>query len=82
MAARRKIAAEQFNAGAMRARPSIAGEQHEAMPSPALEMQARLAQQLDGEGRWHPLATLGFVVATCGGFWTVAAWGVSRLIAH
>ena len=80
MAARRKIAADHSTPGQGRARPSTAGEHNAAAPSPALELQSRLAAEIGSQGRWHPLATLGFVAATCGGFWSLTAWGVSRLI--
>ncbi|MDP9102624.1 MAG: hypothetical protein M3N05_01280 [Pseudomonadota bacterium] len=80
MAARRKIAEHQSTTGHGRSKPTLANRQNGAAPSPALELQSRLAAELEGGRQWSPLATLGFVGATCGGFWAVAAWGLSRLV--
>lgn len=55
--------------------PSEAVGDEAPVPSKAHELQdlvaAQFANDLDVpvEGRWHPAATLGFVVVTCGGFW-------------
>lgn len=80
MAARRKIADHQPVSGRGRTGPTLASQQAGGAPSPARELQSRLAAELANERQWSPLATIGFVVATCGGFWSLAAWGVSRLV--
>lgn len=62
-----------------RPRPQAAGSHSAAASSPALELQAQLAAEFSNEKRWPPAATLAFVLATCGGFWSLVAWGVSSL---
>jgi hypothetical protein len=79
MAVRRIRAEGQASSQPLRARPVLAGQSARSARSPALELQAQLSADLDARGRWPPLATLAFVVGTCGGFWTAVAWGVSRL---
>ncbi len=80
MAVRRRKA-EQTGALNQRSytRPALAGPGALSARSPALELQGRIAADLTQRGKWPPLATLGFVVGTCGGFWTLVAWGVARL---
>jgi hypothetical protein len=45
-------------------------------------LQQALSAQLDRnpEPKWHPAATLAFVVGTCGTFWTVVGFGVANLV--
>ncbi len=81
MAVRRHIEVEQ-NAPRMKAarpRPQAAGSHSAAATSPALELQAQLEAEFSSDRRWPPAATLAFVLATCGGFWSLVAWGVSSL---
>ena len=70
---------------------ATATEDHAAAPSPALTLQQTLATTMYlgeaaclGEAaqirKWPPIATLAFVVVTCGAFWTAVALGVSRLL--
>jgi hypothetical protein len=76
----RKIKVEDAAAArAERTRPVLAGHGAKATRSPALELQAQLSADLDAQSRWPPLATLGLIFGTCGGFWAAVAWGVSRL---
>jgi hypothetical protein len=59
-----------------------ATEDHAGAPSPALTLQQALATEILGveePRKWAPIATLGFIVATCGAFWAAVAFGVSRL---
>ena len=64
----------------------IAGANDRAHPSPARALQDSLipdalsADSLEIDGKWHPAATLGFVVVTCGGFWAVLAMTVTHLL--
>jgi hypothetical protein len=64
----------------------VAGASDTAHPSPARALQESLmpdaASALEPaiEGKWHPAASLGFVLLTCGGFWTAVAVGVSYLL--
>lgn len=60
--------------------PTAADGRSAAARSPALEMQSQLAAELDAEGRWPAAGTLAFVTATCGAFWALVAFGISRLI--
>ncbi len=54
-----------------------------AVPSPARTLQQSLADDLmDPEVKWPPAASLAFILVTCGGFWTVVAWTVSRWLQH
>ena len=64
----------------------IADSSDRAHPSPARALQDSLlpdalsANAMDIDGKWHPAATLGFVVVTCGGFWGVLALTVGHLL--
>jgi hypothetical protein len=66
------------------ARVADAGDR--AHPSPARALQDSLvpdalsADAMEIDGKWHPAATLGFVVVTCGGFWAVLAMTVTHLL--
>jgi len=69
-----------------RAAARVADASDRAHPSPARALQDSLlpdalsADAMDIDGRWHPAATLGFVVVTCGGFWAVLAVTVTHLL--
>lgn len=66
-----------------RSRPRAATGAEGAAPSPALMLQQALDAEMAGvadmaERRWPAVATLGFIVLTCGAFWAVVAAGVAR----
>jgi hypothetical protein len=75
------------SASTSRASPAIrlAKEEDLASPSPALAAQEELLGLWEASGRsaaedeaWSPRRKTAFIVATCGGFWTV----VGLLILH
>jgi len=53
-----------------------------AYPSPARALQEQLAAALEAppasDGKWPPIATLGFIVGTCGPFWAGVAYLLLR----
>ena len=57
-----------------------ASDADHAAPSPALMLQQALSAELhpELEAKWHPAATIGFVVVTCGAFWATVAIAVAR----
>lgn len=54
------------------------------LASPARQLQSYLDTEIhhadDIEGRWSPMQTVLFVVATCGSFWAAVWFGVSMLL--
>ena len=68
------------------AKARVADANDRAHPSPARALQDSLipdalsADAMEIDGKWHPAATLGFVVVTCGGFWAVLAMTVTHLL--
>jgi hypothetical protein len=64
----------------------VAGASDMAHPSPARALQKSLIPEVANasepaiEGKWHPAASLGFILLTCGGFWTAVAVGLSHLL--
>lgn len=67
-------------------RPRAATGSDGAAPSPALMLQQALDAEIGGAAdlgevrRWPALATVGFVVVTCGAFWAAVAIGVARAL--
>jgi hypothetical protein len=56
-------------------------------PSPALALQASLAEAFEGElvedgVRWSTRRTLAFALVTCGAFWMGVGLVVTRVLAH
>jgi hypothetical protein len=56
-------------------------------PSPALALQATLAEAFEGEMveegvRWSARRTLAFALVTCGAFWMGVGLVVTRVLAH
>lgn len=73
---------EQVDAQLERPRPTVVSDNDGAAPSPALMLQRALHEGL-AEPRikkWPPIATLGFILATCGGFWAAVAFGAAQLL--
>ena len=83
MAASAKKSDEQYVQTAQveeaRHRPTAASALDAATPSPARMLQEALGVELPEPEvkKWPPIATLGFIVATCGSFWAVVAFGLS-----
>ncbi len=58
-----------------------------AAPSPALALQATLAEAFEGEMvdmgvRWSARRTVAFALVTCGAFWMGVGLVVARVLAH
>jgi len=64
----------------------VADASDRAHPSPARALQEGLIPDayaeigMEIEGKWHPAATLSFILVTCGGFWAVLAMTVTHLL--
>jgi hypothetical protein len=80
MSARRKIASDPSATSDSSDAPRSAQVDVHAVDSPARFMQRTLETRLNAQKRWRPLATAGFVLATCGGFWSAVVWGATRLL--
>jgi hypothetical protein len=69
--------------GAHRARPTVVRNPDDQAfaPSPAMALQQALEAEFSAQPqrKWPPVATLGFVLATCGGFWTLFGLAVARI---
>jgi hypothetical protein len=68
--------------------PVVATGAEVAVPPPAHKLQGLVEARLLADGdfaepsepRWPPIATLAFVVATCGGFWAVVIFAAAHLL--
>lgn len=61
---------------------SLAGGSNISRHSPARALQQSLADQLEERqpGRWSKRRTMLFVLAVCGGFWTLVGVGVAAIL--
>lgn len=65
--------------------PTLAFGDEQALASPAHDLQMALASEYEPHPlpevrKWHPAATLGFILVVCGGFWTAVGLAVAFLL--
>lgn len=77
-----RIEQAEVSAEAGRPRPAPASETAAATTSPALVLQEVLSGGLAEPEvkKWPPIATLGFILVTCGGFWAAVAFAATHLM--
>jgi hypothetical protein len=62
--------------------PALASGDEASPPSPVQDLQLALEAEFGPAElrKWPPIATLGFIVGVCGGFWGLVAVTVLRVI--